>query len=173
MTLKHRLESARRLVLMALCVAVAGSAEALSLTVENGEITGILGLEIQGRGYNITFVDGTLNAVYPPPLNGYAALTEDAAQALLAASDSGALQADPNWRKDLRPRGCSSEASCTILIPDESEGAAPNARTTHARELIFSEGRFRSVTPKLWPFDASTDTKYMPDMLYAIIERAR
>ncbi|SDX71545.1 hypothetical protein SAMN05421783_1713, partial [Thiocapsa roseopersicina] len=38
---------------------------------------------------------------------------------------------------------------------------------------IYSGEKFRSVPSKLWPFDASTDTTHMPDMLYAIITPAR
>jgi hypothetical protein len=172
MTIKRQLELKRRLAIAALWLAAAGSAEALSLAVDNGEITGVLGLDIQGQAYDVTFVDGAFNVLYPPRLNGYGPLAEDVAHALVAASRNGALEADPGWRQDLRPRGCASGTSCTILIPEHSTGTAPVAQTTHAREVIFSDGRFRSITPTLWPFDASTETKYMPDMLYAIIEPA-
>ena len=151
----------------------ASSAQAFSLTVENGEITAVLGIEIQGRPYDITFTDGAFNAVYPTQLEGYGQLAQDAAQALLAASRAGAFQAAPNGQRGLRLRGCSAATSCTILIPEHSDGAAPAAQTTYAREVIYADHQFQSITAKLWPFDASADTTQMPDMMYAVLSPAR
>lgn len=173
MNIKDFFDNARCLSLAALCLGAAGSAQALSLAVEHGEIMGLLGVEIQGRLYDVTFADGSFNGLYPAEPSGYGPLAQDAAQALLAASESGALHADPNWKQGLRLHGCASGQSCTILIPDHSLGEAPAASTTHAREVIYSNEQFRSVTAKLWPFDASTDTRHMPDMLFAILTPAR
>ncbi|MBK1654410.1 hypothetical protein [Allochromatium vinosum] len=158
-------------IFAALCLGVAGAAQALSLVVEEGEIAGISGLDIQGRLYDVSFRDGAFNAVYPAELSGYGPLARAVAQALLAAGPS--IQAAPDWWADLRPRGCQSADSCTILIPEHSDGAAPNARMTHAVEALYTRDRFSKVPEPLWPFDASTDTQYMPDMLYAIIRPAR
>lgn len=149
----------------------AGSTQALSLVVEDGEIAGVSGLDIQGRLYDVTIRDGSFNAVYPAELSGYGPLARMVAQALLAANPS--IQATPDWRADLRPRGCRSPDSCTILIPEHSDGAAPQARMIHAVEAIYAKDRFSAVPEPLWPFDAATDTQYMPDMLYAIITPAR
>ena len=66
-----------------------------------------------------------------------------------------------------------SADSCTILIPDHSDGTAPSARMTQAVETIYAKDRFSAVPEPLWPFDAATDTQYMPDMLYAIITPVR
>lgn len=173
MNIRHFLRHRFFPTLAALCIAVASSAQALSLAVENGEITAVLGIEIQGERYDVTFTDGTFNAIYPAQLNGYGQLAHEAAKALLAASRSGALQAAPNWQRGLRLRGCGSGVSCTILIPEHSDGSAPVAQTTYAREAIYADQQFRSVTAKLWPFDASTDTRPIPDMMYAIIAPAR
>lgn len=60
-----------------------------------------------------------------------------------------------------------------ILIQEHSDGAAPQARMIHAVEVIYAKDRFSAVPEPLWPFDAATDTQYMPDMLYAIITPAR
>ncbi|MBK1722576.1 hypothetical protein [Thiocystis violacea] len=173
MRIKRMLESGRGLAIAALCIGAAGSSHALSLTVDGGEITGVGGIEIQGKMYDVAFADGAFNALYPAELSGYGQLAQDVAQALLSASDSGTLKAAPKWQPGLRLRGCSSQTSCTILIPEQSTGAAPVAQTTYAREVIYADAQFRSVTAKLWPFDASTDTKQMPDMMYAIITPAR
>jgi hypothetical protein len=166
-TVSRRLAS----IFAALCLGAAGSTQALSLVVEDGEITGVSGLDIQGRLYDVTFRDGAFNTVYPAKFSGYGPLARAVAQALLAANPS--IQAAPNWRVDLRPRGCQSADSCTILIPDHSDGAAPSARMTHAVETLYTKDHFSSVPEPLWPFDAATDTQYMPDMLYAIIAPAR
>ena len=145
----------------------------MSLVVDAGEITGVQDLNVQGRLYDVTFVDGAFNTTYPAGFSGYGPVALQVTRALHAASQGGAFQADPNWRADARPRGCASSQSCTILVPENGVGTAPEARTTLARELIHAQGQVRAVTEKLWPFDASTDTQYMPDMLYAIIEPAR
>lgn len=166
-TVSRRLAS----VFAALCLGVADSAQALSLVVDNGEITGVSGLDIQGQLYDVTFRDGAFNTVYPAEFSGYGPLARAVAQALLAATQS--IQAVPSWRADLRPRGCRSADSCTVLIPEHSDGTAPNARMTHAVETIHAKDRFSAVPEPLWPFDAATDTQYMPDMLYAIITPAR
>lgn len=173
MTISPFLQHGLGPALAALCLVVASSAQALSLAVEDGEITAVLGIDVQGQRYDIRFTDGTFNALYPAQLEGYGPLARDAAQALLAASHSGALQAAPNWQPGLRLRGCSASTACTILIPEQSEGAAPATRTIGAREVIYADQQFRSITAKLWPFDASADTHPMPDMLYAIIAPAR
>lgn len=171
MSIKPRVSRRLASIFAALCLGVAGSAQALSLVVEDGEIAGVSGLDIQGRLYDVTFRDGAFNAVYPAELSGYGPLARAVAQALLAANPS--IQAAPGRRADLRPRGCQSVDSCTILIPEHSDGAAPNARMTHAVEVIYTKDRFSKVPEPLWPFDAATDTQYMPDMLYAIITPAR
>lgn len=44
---------------------------------------------------------------------------------------------------------------------------------THAVEALYTQDRFSAVPEPLWPFDAATNTQYMPDMLYAIITPAR
>ena len=171
MNIKHTVSCRLASVFAALCLGVSGSTQALSLVVEGGEITGISGLDIQGQLYDVTFRDGTFNAVYPAELSGYGPLARSVAQALLVANKS--IQATPDWRADLRPRGCQSADSCTILIPEHSDGKAPNARMTHAVEAIYTKDRFSAVPEPLWPFDAATDTQYMPDMLYAIITPTR
>ncbi|NEX23378.1 hypothetical protein G3480_24310 [Thiorhodococcus mannitoliphagus] len=162
-----------RPAILVLCIGAACSAHALSLVVDGGEIAGVLAVEIQGQSYDVTFTDGSFNDAYPAGLNGYGPLARDVAAALLAASEDGAISADPKWQPGLQLRGCEGDGSCTILIPDHSGGEAPVAQITFAVEVIYSMGQFRSVTPKLWPFDASTDTKHMPDMLFAIITPAR
>lgn len=172
MTIKHTFQRQFALIMAALCMVLAAPAQALSLAVENGEITGILDIEIKGQRYDITFVDGAFNAIYPVQFSGYGQLAQDAALALLAASDNGTLQAAANWRADLMLHGCSGTA-CTLLIPEQADGAAPAAHMINAREVIESERLFRSVPAKLWPFAASADTQQMPDMLYAIITPAR
>ncbi|MGQ9660537.1 MAG: hypothetical protein ACUVQI_07825 [Thermochromatium sp.] len=158
-------------IFAALCLGVAGSTQALSPVIEDSEIAGVSGLDIQGRLYDVSFRDGAFNAIYPAEFSGYGPLARAVAQALLAANPS--IQTAPGRRADLRPRGCQSADSCTILIPEHSDGAAPNARMTHAVEAIYAKDRFSKVPEPLWPFDASTDTQYMPDMLYAIITPAR
>lgn len=173
MTFEHLIKGAAGPVLGALCFGLTCSAQALSLSVEDGEIAGVQGIEIRGERYDLTFADGSFNGIYPAEQDGYGALARDAANALLAASDSGAIGAAPNWKSDLRLRGCAASASCTILIPEHSTGASPSADTTFAVEVIYSQGRFQSVTAKLWPFHAGTDTKHMPDMMYAILTPAR
>ncbi|WP_200372609.1 hypothetical protein [Thiocystis violacea] len=169
MNLRHLLQHGFGPALAALCLAVASSAQAFSLAMENGEITAVLGLEVQGQLYDLTFADGAFNAIYPARFEGYGQLAQDAAQALLAASQSGALQAAPNGPRGLMLRGCRSSTSCTLLIPERSNGVTPTAQTIDAREVIYSDQQFRSVTARLWPFDASTDTDRMPDMMYAIM----
>jgi hypothetical protein len=171
MSMQQTLSSRLTALLAVFCLGAASSAQALSLVVEGGEITGVSGLEIQGRHYDVTFRDGSFNALYPAELSGYGSLARTVAQALLAANPS--IQAAPNWRADLRPRGCQSADSCTILIPDHSDAAAPSARMIQAVEAIYTKDRFSTVPEPLWPFDAATDTQYMPDMLYAIITPAR
>jgi hypothetical protein len=158
--------------MMALCLATAVSAHAQSFAVDDGVISGVTGIEIQGSRYDVTFADGSFNGVYPAQLSGYGQLAQEVAQALLVASESGALTANPGEQQNLQLHGCSSPESCTVLIPEHS-GPATSDQTTYAVEVIYSRERFRSVTSKLWPFDASTDTVHMPDMLYAIITPAR
>ncbi|EGV19295.1 hypothetical protein [Thiocapsa marina] len=159
--------------MVALCLAAAvSSAHAQSFNLDNGVIRAVTGIEIQGSLYDVTFADGAFNGVYPARLSGYGPLAQEVARALLVASESGALTANVGEQRSLPLLGCSSRESCTVLIPEHSTGAAPSAQTTYAVEVIYSRGGFRSVTSELWPFDASTDTLYMPDMLYAIITPA-
>ena len=167
--MSRRLQRLSGTALVALGLATTVTVQALSLEVEQGRLIAVSGLEVQGTRYHVTFADGAFDRLYPAGFTGYGPLAEAVARALLAASDSGALQADPRWRTDLTPRGCLSHAACTILIPEQATGAAPTAATIAARELLSSAARFRSVTATLWPFDAATDTGQMPDLLYAII----
>ncbi|QVL47171.1 MAG: hypothetical protein KFB96_15740 [Thiocapsa sp.] len=160
-------------VMIAMCIGAAGTAQAQSFVVDTGVISGVTGVEIQGSLYDVTFADGSFNSVYPSELSGYGQLARAVAQALLVASESGALPANPGGVRNRQLHGCRSRDSCTVLIPEHSTGAAPSAQTTYAVEVIYSGERFRSVPSKLWPFDASTDTVHMPDMLYAIITPAR
>ncbi len=67
---------------------------------------------------------------------------------------------------ELRPPSRPADA-----VPRRARGRV--TQTTYAVEVIYSLEKFRSVTSKLWPFDASTDTAHMPDMLYAIVTPAR
>ncbi|QGU33612.1 hypothetical protein [Thermochromatium tepidum] len=170
MSIKPRVSRRLASIFAALCIGVTGSAQALSLVVEDGEIAGVSGLDIQGRLYDVTFRDGAFNAIYPSELSGYGPLARALAQALLATKLP--IQAVPGRRTDLRPRGCQSTDSCTILIPEHSDGTAPNARMTHTVEVIYTKDRFSKVPEPLWPFDADTDTQSMPDMLYAVITPA-
>lgn len=170
MNIKHGLKHGLRPALTALCIGAACSAQAISLVVNEGEIMGVSGVNIQGRLYDVTFVDGSFNTLYPAERAGYAHLAREVAQALIGANH--AIQSTPNWRQDLRLHGCTSMDSCTVLIPEHSDGAPPLANMTYAVEVIHSQQQFRSVTDKLWPFHAATDTKNMPDMLYAIITPA-
>ncbi|WP_094300816.1 hypothetical protein [Imhoffiella purpurea] len=144
------------------------SAEAGSLVVENGEIAGVTGIEIQGNLYDLRFADSSFNAGYPSGFAGYGTLAPEAANSVIAMSESGAL-AD---RRDLKLRGCETRDACTVLVPDHATGAAPSATISYACELIYSAGRFRPGDPQ-WPFDASVDTRYMPDMTYGILTRIR
>lgn len=173
MRIKRGFDHGLRPGMMALCLAAAVSAHAQSFSVDNGVISGVTGIEIQGSRYDVAFADGSFNGVYPAQISGYGQLAQEVAQALLVASESGALTANPGEQRSLQLLGCSSRESCTVLIPEHSTGAAPSAQTTYAVEVIYSREGFRSVTSKLWPFDASTDTLHMPDMLYAIITPAR
>ncbi|NEV64688.1 hypothetical protein [Thiorhodococcus minor] len=173
MTFKPLLKQASGPALGILCFGLVCSAQALSLQVESGEITGVRGIEIQGELYDLTFTDGSFNGIYSADDDGYGQLARGAANALLAASDSGAIGAAANWKEGLKLRGCAASESCTILIPEHSAGAAPSADTTFAVEVIYAQGQFRSVTAKLWPFHAGTDTKHMPDMMYAVLAPAR
>jgi hypothetical protein len=159
--------------LIALCVGAFGPALAQSFVVESGVISGVTGIEIQGTTYDVTFADGSFNGVYPSDLGGYGTLAREVAQALLVAGASSALPTAPGDLTNRQLHGCSSPDACTVLIPEHSTGAAPSAQTTYAVEVIYSGERFRSVPSKLWPFDASTDTAHMPDMLYAIITPTR
>ncbi|MFD2110732.1 hypothetical protein [Thiorhodococcus fuscus] len=156
------------LTMAAICSGAIGQAQAESLVVDNGEITAVVGVEIQGGLYDLRFVDSSFNGGYPADFAGYGVLACDAVKAIVAASDSGTLQA----RRDLRPRGCASSDACTILIPNHATGSAPSAAMSYACELIHVGGQFRSGDPQ-WPFDPSTDTGYMPDMTYAILTPAR
>lgn len=161
---------------LAVCCAAFGfvaasSVNALTLVVADNAITGITGLEIAGQRYDVRFTDGAFNAVYPAAWSGYGPLARQVAQALLAATAT--LQAAPNWNATLRPHGCQSADSCTVLIPEQADAAAPHARMMQAVEAIYSADRFSTVPDPLWPFDAATDTQYMPDMLYAIITPSR
>ncbi|RKT43795.1 hypothetical protein [Thiocapsa rosea] len=173
MQIKRILDHGFRPAIMALYIGAVGPVQAQSFVVENGVISGVRGIEIQGSLYDVTFADGSFNGVYPAQLSGYGPLAQEVAEALLNASESGALRADPGEQRNLQLQGCSSRESCTVLIPEHSTGTSPSAQTTYAVEVIYSLADFRSVTSKLWPFDASTDTALMPDMLYAIITPAR
>lgn len=173
MTITRSIHHGFRTGMIALFLGAAVTAQAQSFVVDTGVISGVTGVEIQGSLYDVTFADGSFNGVYPPKLSGYGQLARAVAQALLVASESGALPANPGDQPHRQLHGCSSRDSCTVLIPEHSTGAAPSAQTTYAVEVIYSGERFRSVPSKLWPFDASTDTTHMPDMLYAIITPAR
>ncbi len=173
MTIKRIFDHGFRPAIMAFCIGAAGPVHAQSFVVENGVISGVTGIQIQGSLYDVTFADGSFNGLYPDQLSGYGQLAQEVAEALLNASESGALTADPGEHRNRQLRGCSSRESCTVLIPEHSTGTSPSAQTTYAVEVIYSLEKFRSVTSKLWPFDASTDTAHMPDMLYAIVTPAR
>ncbi|MFB1490495.1 MAG: hypothetical protein AADX96_09780 [Thiocapsa sp. C3-sup] len=172
MTITRIIHDGFRTGMIALYIGAAGTAHAQSFAVDNGVISGVTGIEIQGNLYEVTFADGSFNGVYPSALSGYGGLARAVAQALLVASESGALPANPGGQRNRQLHGCSSRESCTVLIPEHSTGAAPSAQTIYAVEVIYSGELFRSVPSKLWPFDASTDTTHMPDMLYAIITPA-
>jgi len=156
------------LAMAVICIGATCQAQAGSLVVDNGEITDVVNVEIRGELYDLKFVDSSFNGGYPANFAGYGALACDAVKAIVAASDSGTLQA----RQDLRPRGCASSDACTILIPNHATGAAPSATMSYACELIHVGGQFRSGDPQ-WPFDPSMDTGYMPDMTYAILTPAQ
>ncbi|SDX49416.1 hypothetical protein SAMN05421783_13035 [Thiocapsa roseopersicina] len=138
MTIKRILDHGFRSGMIALYVGAAVMAQAQSFAVDNGVISGVTGVEIQGSPYDVIFADGSFNGVYPSELSGYGQLARKVAQALLVASESGALPANPDGQRNRQLHGCSARESCTVLIPEHSTGASPSAQTTYAVEVIYS-----------------------------------
>ena len=109
------------LTLTALPSATPASAQSFT-TNGSGQYTGVTGLNVGGTSYDVTFVDGSCNALFSNcttfdlDIDG-AGL---AADALLAAIESNAdLNSNPQ-----KTFGCSLSTSCTIFIPFEFFGSA-------------------------------------------------
>lgn len=107
-------------LLGALAPGLAGSAQAATVTVVGGEVTGATGVDVGGRLFDVRFVDGTCAGVF----GDCAASSFDFAEAdaLLAAQalldqvflDGAAGNFDS---QPILTAGCGAAAQCLVVIP--------------------------------------------------------